>query len=258
MKEEGVHFKVLIPAFMCEQWIERCLRSLLRQTYQNWHAVVSVEPCEDWTYEKATQCLSDGEASRISLHINTYRKYAIQNYLDSLQLCSPTNHDVIVFLDGDDCLYDDFVLAYLNRVYCQGFAWITWGSYISKDTGEWGRASQPMPKSDVWPLPRQWRYSHLKTFRYFLFKGIKDEDLRYSQTRQYYTVAWDMALMFPMIEMAGQEHCHYVKRPLYIYNQANPFGDEKQNYFLCQQAAQEICNREPYSLRTEDELCQLP
>ncbi len=46
--------------------------------------------------------------------------------------------------------------------------------------------------------------SALRTFKYKLWKNIKEEDLK-NREGKFYEAAWDLAFMFPMFEMAGEK-----------------------------------------------------
>jgi hypothetical protein len=67
--------------------------------------------------------------------------------------------------------------------------------------------------------------SHLRTFKSHLWYSIKDEDLR-DMNGNYYDVTWDLARMFPMIEMAQERSC-FIPYVLYCYNRNNPLSDDK-------------------------------
>jgi glycosyltransferase involved in cell wall biosynthesis len=237
--------------------VKACLDSLFQQDYGNWQVVVCVEPSEDDTFNTVFHYLSEHDNGKILLLRNQERQYVPKNHVDGIRMSKPANDDVIVLLDGDDTLYGNDVLSYLNSVYQDELVWVTWGSYIFSHNRRRGQASQPIPTDDNL-TQRQWRYSHLKTFRYFLFKGVQDPDLRSLTTREYYKTAGDMALMFPMIEMAGQEHGKFIDKILYIYNHISPYNDERIHAKDTKQSHQEIYRRTPYSRRTREELILLP
>ncbi|MEX2437784.1 MAG: hypothetical protein WD449_00860, partial [Candidatus Babeliales bacterium] len=71
--------------------------------------------------------------------------------------------------------------------------------------------------------------THLRTFYAWLFKKIDHQDLLYQGN--YFSMAWDGAMMFPMIEMASY-HFQCITEPLYIYNIENPLNDHKKNVRL--------------------------
>lgn len=253
--DETTHFKIIVPMYNNEKWVVRCIESVFQQQYANWQLIVCVEPSNDNTYKVVCKYLTEHPEHKWMLICNTTRKYVPKNHIDCIRQSEPANEDVIVLLDGDDRLYGDDVLSYLNLVY-QDDIWITWGSYIFDHSTQKGKASQPITEQE-YQGPRWWRYSHLKTFRYFLFKGIKDEDLRDTTTGDYYTVAGDMALMFPMVEMAGVKHSKYIDKVLYIYNLFSPYNDEKVNKEKGHRCNAELRNRPRYPEQTKEALCLL-
>ncbi len=257
MTAEKTHFKIIIPMYQCQIWAKRCLESVLCQTYHNWQVIVLVEPCQDKTYVIVSKILEQNSNKRWILIQNGEQKHVPLNHIIGIRESKPDNDDVIVCLDGDDHFFGTDVLSHLNSVYEDENVWITWGSYVFEGAlNKIGLASRPSTNENIYG-PREWRYSHLKTFRHFLFKGIKDEDFRFTVTGDYYTIAGDMALMFPMVEMAGEENSRYISKPLYIYNNKNPLNDEKSHNVLCKQCDLEIRNRKQYTKRSKEELCGL-
>lgn len=256
---ENTHFKIVINAYNASKWIVDCLKSVALQKYGNWQAIVHIEPSQDETYECVSHYLDLIADSRFVLRKNETRRLRPTNDLEAIKIANPHNEDVVMFLDGDDKLYGETVFSYLNTVYQDDDIWVTWGSYIIKHNNEIGGAAcvVPAPEYDPYVGQRRWRYSHLKTFHYFLFKGIKHEDLLAKETGKYYPVAWDMALMFPMVEMAGREHSKYINRILYVYNAENPNSNERAEHAHVQQCDAEIRSRPQYEQKTKEELCSL-
>jgi glycosyltransferase involved in cell wall biosynthesis len=253
----NTHFKIIVPMYDCAKWAVGCLNSVLNQTYKNWQLVVAVEPSTDGTFEVVKEYLEKQEGSDWLLFRNETRKHVPKNHVDCIVSSAPSNDDVIVCLDGDDKFYGNDVLQYLASVYEDENIWITWGSYIVNGKGPRGAASQPIPepRKDPYRGKRWWRYSHLKTFRYFLFKGILDEDLWDLESGNYYTVAGDVALMFPMVEMAGRNHSRYIDKILYDYNRSTPNNDDKLYNALCKKMDLQIRNRLRYPEMTKTDLC---
>ena len=69
--------------------------------------------------------------------------------------------------------------------------------------------------------------SHLRTFKYKLWNKIDNKDLRDEQ-QNYFKVSWDMAFMFPMLEMSNKKS-EFIQEILYCYNRNNPLNDDKLN-----------------------------
>lgn len=121
--------------------------------------------------------------------------------------------EIVVSLDLDDWLARPDALAIVQKHHDDG-AWVTYGSYKHAD-GRPGHCEQL--KGDPRKVP--WVTSHLKTFRAGLFQRIKPEHLKLDG--EWLPHARDLALMFPMLEMAGRERSHFVPEVLVTYNFAN-------------------------------------
>ena len=52
--------------------------------------------------------------------------------------------------------------------------------------------------------------------------------------------------MFPMIEMAGEEHYRFMTDVNYIYNEINPLNDHKVNMGSVNELVVKIRNKTPY------------
>ena len=95
-----------------------------------------------------------------------------------------------------------------------------------------------------------WRTSHLKTFYAWLFKKIRTEDLRYED--KWIDPTSDLAIMWPIIEMAGPLHSKFIPDVLYVYNLQNPLNDCKVNAEKQAEMARMLAARPPYK-RLEDQ-----
>ena len=91
----------------------------------------------------------------------------------------------------------------------------------------------------------EWCSSHLRTFKHHLWSRIKKEDLL-DNNGDFYRMAWDLAFMFPMLEMAG-DRAKYINDILYIYNLGNPLNDHKVDGKLQQNLELEIRRKEKYN-----------
>jgi hypothetical protein len=90
----------------------------------------------------------------------------------------------------------------------------------------------------------QWRASHLRTFKYGLWKRIKTEDLQNSEGK-YYKYGWDLAIMFPILEMAGNRQ-EYISDSLYVYNRTNPLNCDKVDHPLQLSEDREVRSQHKY------------
>jgi hypothetical protein len=88
--------------------------------------------------------------------------------------------------------------------------------------------------------------SHLRTWKSWLWKKIAEEDLKDS-VGNYWTVAGDLAFMFPMFEMSGEKHYKHISTITYIYNENNPLNDHKVNMPMVNSIVNIIRNKTPYN-----------
>ena len=127
---------------------------------------------------------------------------------------------IIVWLDGDDWLAHPGVLARVQERYDVG-AEVTYGSYITADgTKGIARPFQHNVFGEVEWRRHQWVFTHLKTFRAGLFQRINVErDLKVNG--EWITSACDVAVMFPILEMAGPDRVSFIAETLCVYNFRN-------------------------------------
>lgn len=221
------NFAIIVPVYNADKWIGNCIESILTQDYSNYKLFV----IDDCSTDNTWDIIKD---FRVFARRNTKRIGALANLVHGIKAFY--KNDIIVTVDGDDKLADDHVLSYLNRVYAPDI-WLTYGSFTPL-SGRYSGTCQPLSHThtvdesgkwvDNYLTPQTyrrsgvWVTSHLRTFRKSLWDKIKDEDLR--DENGYYKTAWDMAFMYPMIEMANNKLL-YIEKILYIYNDLNPNCD---------------------------------
>ena len=52
--------------------------------------------------------------------------------------------------------------------------------------------------------------------------------------------------MFPMLEMAGEEHYRFMSEINYIYNETNPINEHKVDMFMVNKHANDIRSKQSY------------
>jgi hypothetical protein len=119
---------------------------------------------------------------------------------------------------------------------------MTSGSF--KNTrGMTGFASKPASFDNI--RKQLFTLSHLRTWKSWLWKKIKEEDLK-DENGEYWKVAGDLAFMFPMFEMSGEEHYRFLTDINYVYNETNPLSDHKVDLNATVVLANKIRNKTPY------------
>lgn len=225
----NIDFVILIPSYNNKKWYQLNLNSAINQNYKNFRIIYADDCSSDGTPDLVRDFINDSifDESRFNLVVNKKRKSALKNIYDVVHKYCKDN-EVIVLLDGDDELYDNNVLSYLNEVYSSGDVWMTYGTAVDKSTGIPCSWNMPYPKDVVEANSfRSWHrgaVTHLRTFKASLFKKIKKEDL--TLNGQFFPITYDVAMFMPMIEMAG-DRFRFLDKSLYIYNDVNDLNDHK-------------------------------
>jgi len=218
---------VIVSTFWnSEKYITDCINSLKNQNYTNFVAYFIDDMSTDNSYNVAKDLVEGDE--RFVLIKNTEKKYKTKNFIDTIRDNKKIQwDDVILELDGDDKLSDNFVLGLISKIYLDDNIWICGSRWVDKDNRKMN-----YDKADPENSRRtSWNFSHMRTFRAFLFRLIKDEDLKYED--EYFKAACDLGHGIPMLEMSGTEHYYFLDKVTYIYtwheNQTftdnNSFGD---------------------------------
>ena len=185
--------------------------------------------------------------SRFTLKVNKEKKYALQNIVEAIDDFNCKDDDVVILLDGDDWFASTLTLNKLCEVYEDNL--MTYGSYAFNPGGSRGPEPSGYPREVIKNnlfRKDQWRASHLRTYKYKLWKNLDLEDLKDSKGN-YYQMAYDQAIMLPLLEMAGMAS-RYISEVLYVYNKENPLNVDKIKAQKQFETAQEIRNKKPYSI----------
>lgn len=219
---------VIISTFWnSEKYVEDCIKSIKNQYYGEFVAYMIDDMSTDNSYDVALEAI-DGD-DRFILIKNTEKKYKTKNFIDVINNNPNIDwDDVIVEIDGDDQLSDNFVLGLITKIYTNENIWICGSKWMDKNgvVGNYGKFNADKARI------KSWNFSHMRTYRAFLFRMIKDEDLKFEG--EYFKAGCDIGAGIPMLEMAGDSHFYYLDQVTYIYswheNQSysntNSFGDE--------------------------------
>lgn len=246
---------VIIPSYKNIDWYTKNLQTILSQQYSNYR-IIYLNDCSPDGMELAIEQfllkknidlrvinfddsfsedivevtekfveIVNQESHFFTLINNVNRCGALENIYRAVKSCN--DDEIIVTIDGDDWLYKKQVLIELNAIYSLENVWLTHGTLIHYPNLQYGW-SEPIPQSIIEANAfRDYKCpSHLRTFYAWLFKKIKLEDLLYKG--KFFAMTWDMAMMYPMIEMCGDRHA-FIPKANYYYNIANQINDNKVN-----------------------------
>ena len=233
-------FKIIIPVYNAENYIKQCIDSIKMQEYTDYRAVIINDLSTDNTANIIETEIKDDP--RFTFINNSIKKCALENTIVGIREICDNDEDIVVIVDGDDWLPNKTVLTRLNAVY-QEDIWITWGQFELLSTKEickfgddlWcGEIVDDFKRHEM----NRFYFSHLRTYKYFLFKQIREQDLR-DEEGNYYTTAGDVVVALPMIEMAGKQHRKCIKQLMYTYNNLSSLNDMK----VCPDKQVEIYNK---------------
>ena len=232
-------FVVIVPFRNCSSFIGECANSLLNQNYKNWMAIFSDDQSSDDIESKIPR------EERIHYRKTSSRLFPLGNIHETLMNSNLNDEDVICILDGDDHLIGNNVFGILNNLY-QDEILLVYGQYLFP----WGQAGHCKAYRDSEYFEKnmrtEWLASHMKTFRYKLYKEVvrQDENLDFFRDTNgnFYTMTGDIALMTPMLAIAGFDRIRFNPTPIYQYR-FHENNDHSINPSYQKQMSEEIRNK---------------
>jgi len=221
-------FKIALVGLALPQYIDKAIMSWLTQASVDFQIQVILEPMGDGVAE-ATYAKYNNIDPRLSIKVNTNRQYAIPNFLEAFKMMNPVDDDILVMVDADDWAYSNFSLAIVKSYYDkQPNLLVTHGSWVSYPNPNANTNNAPYTEAEFNKGVRKvaWRASHLRTFKYKVWKYLKDDQLRDAKGN-YFKTAWDLCLVWPLLEISGFNRIKFIPNILYVYNQETPFNDTK-------------------------------
>ncbi|WP_346318541.1 glycosyltransferase family 2 protein [Chitinophaga sp. YIM B06452] len=219
---------VLVPFRNVGAFIIDCVNSVLEQYYDNYEVYLLDDASDNDTLD-----LIDEDFGHIRKIRNDRRMGPTENVYRHLMGLPIKDEDIIVLLDGDDYLLGKYALQIVNAKYNDG-ALLTYGQYIN-NYGQIGHCS-PYTREEFRDLRKApWKASHLKSFKYKLFKEFIKQDpdgvnLKFNDG-QFYMAASDQSIMIPLMEIAGFENSGYISNVIYCYRQ-HPGNDHSSSQGL--------------------------
>jgi hypothetical protein len=191
--------------------LEKTFSSLFSQNYENYRIIYIDDASEDGSYDLAADLICESsQARRVTTVKNEKEIGFLANLIRAVETCE--EEEIVVVMNGGDCLSHEWVLQRLNSYYSDPDLWMACGQYCTPpyfDKGVW--EFQPKVVRSEWTSS-----PHLKTFYAGLFKKIDRSDFLYRG--KYLTAFSEAAFMIPLFEMAG-DHFRAIPEVLSIQAQ---------------------------------------
>jgi glycosyltransferase involved in cell wall biosynthesis len=232
-------FVFIIPFRNARNFIFECANSLIKQKFNNWRAIFCDDQSNDGTIEMIPKDI------RFEIRRNRERMTALPNIHLGIIDSNLDDDDIICILDGDDFLIRTDALDILDNIYSDDQTLLTYGQYIwpNRQIGH----CIPYTK-DTFSKLRTGGYwaSHLRTFKYKLYKELinQDPDLSCYKDKQgnFYTITYDVAIMTPLMEIAGLDSIKFNPEPIYYYR-VHQMNDHFVDSKLQKEVADEIFSK---------------
>ncbi|WP_158500255.1 glycosyltransferase family A protein [Sphingobacterium sp. ML3W] len=216
---------VISPFRNVSTFIEPYISSIVKQKYSNFKVHLIDDASTDGGVRNY---ITD---SRFSINESTIRQFALKGIVDTLLNQDFDDDDIICLIDADDKLPHDYVFSILNQLYNDKSLLFTYGSV--RVLGNYICEGNAYSIEDFSTLRKsEWKVSHLRTFRYKLFKEFQRLDPNFIHLKNskldFLKMPYDMALLFPLMEIAGFDRIRFIENVLYEYR-LHPNNDHNIN-----------------------------
>ena len=211
-----MRFVIVVPFRNCSAFLGRCAESILSQDYGSWVAYFR----DDASVDGGLSSLPSD--ARIFPQREDVRIGSLANIHNGIMSNGLRHDDIVCLLDGDDYLVGRGALSVVADVYKRTGCLVSYGQY-ENDYGGVGHC-RAYAKGDFADIrSKGFVASHLKTFRYSVYLEAMRQDpgcerYMYKEGR-FFDMASDVALMTPLLEIAGFERVAFNPEVVYHYTQ---------------------------------------
>lgn len=138
--------------------------------------------------------------------------------------------DIIVWLDLDDWFIDANAISIILEKYQTEKCWMTYGMFkctCGTPMVNYGYDLFPDIMSDRSYRQNGWYWQHPRTFKGFLWNGIRKSDFRNPLTNEYLRFAGDLCIGFAILEMCPPEKIIRIPHILVMYNREVANNEDK-------------------------------
>lgn len=235
---EQYPFVVIIPSYNNKDTFKKTLKSVFCQNYYNYRIIFIDDQSDHNEINLIERFINDHAYSMKTIIVSQIvrQRQAAGRYIGYHM---SYDDEIVMFLDGDDRLYDQDVMKTISSMYNLNNVVLTYGSFVDLFNN---KIHSMIKGGEEFPTEvidnknyRYYRYisCHLRTGYAKLFKNIKLCDLL-DNYGQFYHILTDYAEMIPVHEMTTIDNIKHntingrvvkyfdvIKKPLYIYNKDN-------------------------------------
>jgi glycosyltransferase involved in cell wall biosynthesis len=228
---------VLVRGRNAQPFVERCIDSILSQTYRNL-TILFVDDASEYTRE-----VKKSIRERLGMHVcvwRTERYYSVRNAYEMIHQYCQDPQGIVINLDADDWFSTPESVSIIAKNYQEKKCLFAYGDcylWSGRDENELPIASKVMAPCNIPYLPEviknntyrdvQFMPLHPRTWKVHAFKKIDVSSFQRSDG-SWLQFCEDQAIYYPIFEMFGQ-HGAVFSEPLIVYNQANQLADIKVN-----------------------------
>jgi len=174
----------------------------------------------DGCYNIAEKTINDNSIDYIDLIKNKEKKYKIKNLYDLIH-DKVNDEDIIVIVDGDDWLLNEFVLEKIYNSYDKFKCDYLYSNFVYSHNGHLGICKE-IPDKDWEPYESQWITSHISTFKAKKFKEISYKNFL-DKSGKWFEMGCDQAYVLPILENIRNKgnllkDVVFLNEPLYVYH----------------------------------------
>lgn len=202
---------ILTTCYNASPFIKECIDSMKIQNNNNWKCYIMNDLSTDDSLNVVMENVKGDD--RFVVINNTEKHWQFRNYhqvITNKEIVS--DEDICVTLDIDDYFPDSEVLNRVEGYYKDGNTLVTHGQF-KYDNGRIGFTRPPVDVNN--PRNSPFTLSHLRTFKAFLFRNIKEED--YIVNGKWPECAGDTFFTYPIFEMAGINRIKFVNDINMVY-----------------------------------------
>lgn len=248
MKEHN--FYIVTLCYNCEEYIKDCLESIISQQYNKYKVIIIDDNSSDKTVAVINSFLDSYPyfKDKFIFIQNDNRIGPLANHIKALDHEEINEDDIVLHLDGDDLLTTSSCLKLINKCYTDNPKHlVSYGNYESTTNRNickpWSKGISV--KEYIYPIG--WIFSHVRTFKYKLWKYIDKDKSFYDKSGNVFSSAGDVAIMKPVLELAGRHRTMFIPKKIYYYRDNLPTNEHHINFNDQIRCALEIKDKPQYN-----------